>query len=65
MEEYEIRILSAAMQPTRSVFGMYSNDDEAILEAKRCAVGQAVEVWRNNINIFRSPAETALGVQLP
>jgi hypothetical protein len=40
MEEYEIRILSAAMQPTRSVFGMFENADEAVLEARRCAMAK-------------------------
>ena len=65
MVEYEIRILSPAMQPTHSVYGMYSTDDEAVLEAKRCAAGQAVEVWRGSTCIFRIPADTAHSIQVP
>jgi hypothetical protein len=65
MDEYEIRVLTAAMQPTRSVYGMYENDDEAVLEARKCAVGKAVEVWRDSVCIFRAPADTANSVQVP
>lgn len=65
MAEYEIRILTATMGPGRSVSGLYSNDDEAVLEARKRAAGQAVEVWRDNLCIFRAPAETAQSVHAP
>jgi hypothetical protein len=44
MPEYEIRLLAPAMQPTHSVYGAYSNDDEAVLVAKRSVVVKVVEV---------------------
>jgi hypothetical protein len=59
MAEYEIRLLTAAMKPVRTVSGTYSSDDAAVRAAKECAAGLAVEVWRESICIFRAPADAA------
>ena len=63
MPEYEIRLLAPAMQPTHSVYGAYSNDDEAVLVAKRSVVVKRRGSVCDRIPIFRPHADAWSGGQ--
>lgn len=55
MERYTIRLLNKEMKPV-SEFDRECNDDgNAVIFARKCAAGRAVEVWHNSICIFRTP----------
>jgi hypothetical protein len=58
LAEYKIRIFTAGMRPRHIIYGAYSNDDEAVMEAQRRAAGRAVEVWSSSTCIYRASADT-------
>ena len=59
MEEYEIRLLNAHMRPIRSNYIEFASDDKAVSAAKEQSMGQAVEVWRDSVCIYRAPSDEA------
>jgi hypothetical protein len=54
MQQYEIRVMNDAMKPTFSVNNGYASDDAAVIFAKNCAGDRAVEVWRDDLCIYRA-----------